>query len=992
MAIILEILDHSWTRLALTKRVISYDIEEVLGSAETNASITIPLDDAAAQYVPHPDDEAPNEGRFRLWEEDNPDEVFAGIIDTTKRVLEHGDTLTFGGIIRGGELAFRNFGRRDMLGWPLDDVVTELLRDNIGRAPFAVVTATNEDPDAPAINAILGEPQRNIFWGITYDGSRPVNFATPEYITIDLGSERTVDAVRVVMECWSNRWYKWRLSTSPTGAVYTLRHDKSGTLPTTERGTLIELGGISIRFVRLEVYASSDGYPRVAGVLTYQNIATLGSDTTLAVPWVENDDSGNVATTGTVSRVVQDGSFAGDGILGNSFVTRLDAGAADITHTFRGTSNSVYVTQEDAASVDVYVDAVLAESDIQIPDESYNYKIFEVTGLSNGVHTLRVVRKTGKPQIDYFTGEYVTSYRRAEENDAIIAYKGVWNTTYNKSYSSHAEAQSNASGDEAVIYFTGDSFKLIGAKGTARGILEWFVDAVSQGTVDLYSATFDPQEELFSWTGTYGDHTLRIRNTGTKNASSTGIKVGVDRVEGNWVHSIYLRSADDTNLALIGRLTEMTNSFLRLNYDGTVDLLGAIGTDTGEIIREGENRGGNIITLSAEGDYTSTASAILAKGRGSDTLPLRVFIFDRTVRDRIGLKVAKLESRDISDAYLLVRQAQSMLNEIKFPKRQYSVSYDPANVGTIQIGDLIRLYAPRTGLSGDKYRVYRKTTQQKDGGKSITLEVANRRDPLSNLITRASRDLSLTTNTPQGFKNVTQYGGNAENFVAETGGSTFRSAEIDFYVDDEAIILDAKLRMKIGKYRTYERDTVSGGGSTTESGGGSTSGSSSISTSETNDGEHSHTWARWNSDTPMTGTVRRYESGDNTAGTGMNLETNAGSGNSLGTSTNGGIHDHGMAHTHTTPNHSHNTPNHTHTPDYDIFEEGALPGAVSVLFDGTNIDSLVGGPFTATTGDTTFDVSLTGVVTSPGWHTLRFEAASGKGRITPYVLVKSLQL
>ena len=44
------------------------------------------------------------------------------------------------------------------------------------------------------------------------------------------------------------------------------------------------------------------------------------------------------------------------------------------------------------------------------------------------------------------------------------------------------------------------------------------------------------------------------------------------------------------------------------------------------------------------------------------------------------------------------------------------------------------------------------------------------------------------------------------------------------------------------------------------------------------------------------------------------------------------------------------------------------------------------------TGDNVFEASLTGALTTAGWHTLRFEAASGKGRLTPYVIVKSLQL
>ena len=241
-------------------------------------------------------------------------------------------------------------------------------------------------------------------------------------------------------------------------------------------------------------------------------------------------------------------------------------------------------------------------------------------------------------------------------------------------------------------------------------------------------------------------------------------------------------------------------------------------------------------------------------------------------------------------------------------------------------------------------------------------------------MSRTSRNLSAVTGTPQGYRTVTQYGGNIENFTAEVSGSTFRSAELDFYVDEDSIILEAKLRMKIGRYRSYERDTTSGGGSTSGSSSASSSGASSASSS-----------ASGGSCTPTsTGSVaaQNMTACPHHAGHAhiSSLDPHTHDVTIAG-------HIHGIDHNHGIT-HTHSTPAHVHTQTYDIFEEGTLPGAVSVLLDGVNIDGVIGGPFS---GDTV-EVGLDGVLTTPGWHTLRFEAASGKGRITPYVIVKSLLL
>lgn len=231
----------------------------------------------------------------------------------------------------------------------------------------------------------------------------------------------------------------------------------------------------------------------------------------------------------------------------------------------------------------------------------------------------------------------------------------------------------------------------------------------------------------------------------------------------------------------------------------------------------------------------------------------------------------------------------------------------------------------------------------------------------------------------------------------------------DFIEQDD---LHAKLRVKIGLYRSYERDTTSGGGSTSGASSASSSGASTASTSDSGGsstptsnatGGHSHLIFEQNDpavpslDVTVAGYLARKSGGGNLK---FNLDANSADVVDIYSRTASsdhahtvtiGSHAHGIAHTHGI-GHDHETPDHLHQLEYDIRQEGSLPGPVSVELDGQNIDSIIGGPFTATDGNDTFEVSLNDVLKTPGWKSLRFVAASGKGRITAYVIAKTLNL
>lgn len=703
--LILEICDYNFNKLFTSPNVISAQITDELGTVG-DANVTIPMDDEAILYIPDANSDRANEGRFRLY--DGNELIFAGVVDQTTRTINSDNTYTFGGAQRGILLSTKNVGRRDFDGWPIDDLYQEFLYDNIGKAPLAVIRASDTHPMHPAVNAITGDPLENNYWAAFLSGSN--------YVTIDLGSTQALNAIRVIPPWWDQRWYKYTVETSTDDVSYTTRGSKTDTLPQSDKGDIYVFSG-NARFVRVIVSDSTDQIARLASVLVYNKAAEIGPDTTYDIPWIENDDSGNVIRGGTWASVGEQGAFNGDGVLGNSLVTRL-SGTPTVgfaIHRFRGVSNSVYFTQGTSGGDAVarfYVDNV-DQGTAFIPSGTYQVKGFEVTGLTSDVHALKVEQVSGTPQIDYFTGEYRTSYRPIKDTDPSIGYTGSWVKAEGTYYRNFSAQRATLSGSAMMYDFKGDKVSIISSKGPTFGIMHVYVDGVGPTAVDLYNSTYQFQQSVFTWSGNFGAHDIRATLSGAKNASATAYYVDIDGLEGSFSHILYQRSFYETNLRMITRLSEITNSWLRFNHDGSVDLLGVVGSYSNTIIREGENEGGTIINADAELDYSETCSAVLALVTGAGDVPIKAFVIDMNAVARMGVKIRKAENADANDAYLLTRQAWTELQEHKDPVKRYNVSFKPDEIGgPLQVGESTVLHSPRLSLtSGERMRIGRIVTE-----------------------------------------------------------------------------------------------------------------------------------------------------------------------------------------------------------------------------------------------------------------------------------------
>jgi hypothetical protein len=715
-SLVLEICDYNWNRLYVTSHVVAASITRELGTIG-EGEVTLPAQDPAIAYLPDPDSDLSNEGRWKLWEDGVL--TFTGVVDQTTRRINPDNTYTFGGKHRGILLGQANMGRRDFNGWTVEKLFEEFLRDNIAKAPIASIEDHAPSHEAhPAINAITGDVIKKQYWA-TEDTS------TPHHLTIDLGDNYDIVGVRVIPPWWDNRWYNFLVHTSDDNSSFTLQGSYENNRPLSNRGRLMEFTA-NCRYVRVRITDSSDGHGRLAAVLVYRQLAEVGSDTDYLVPWIENDDSGNVTRFGDTERRNTNGAFNGDGVIGNSLTTRLNAGGR-MDHRFKGTATGVYFTQSKgggAAAADIYLDNVFQET-VNIPQRTYQYEGFVIDNLTDDWHHLSVRQSSGTPQVDYFAGLYKTSYRVVRDDDPSIGFYRGWQLKTGALFSDFSHKRSTSKQAHWHYEFWGDEVKLIGTTSLSYGKQDIRIDGSLEDTVDQYSDPRLFQQTLFTWSGSYGQHDIRGINTGTKNSNSDGFIIDVDEIRGNFDHIIYMRSYWETNLRMLTRLSEIIQSFLRFNDDGTIDLLGKVGEWSETIVREGENEGGNLIGADIQDDYSETCSAVLALVTQPDGPPIKAFVIDRKAIDRMGLKIRKVEFADANDAYLLTRQAWGELQDHAFPTRRYSVQFDSNLLNDdIEVGETTVIHSPSMDMTtGEEFRVGRLVT---DFDTEEATEVPNR--------------------------------------------------------------------------------------------------------------------------------------------------------------------------------------------------------------------------------------------------------------------------
>jgi hypothetical protein len=111
-------------------------------------------------------------------------------------------------------------------------------------------------------------------------------------------------------------------------------------------------------------------------------------------------------------------------------------------------------------------------------------------------------------------------------------YTGTWSFGNQSGAFQNNNHWSSVTNNAYQIAFTGTRVQIYSARANNHGIFAVSIDGGGETNIDLYSAT--RADQVLVWTSptlSAGNHTVRVRVTGTRNASSSGSAVVADRVD-----------------------------------------------------------------------------------------------------------------------------------------------------------------------------------------------------------------------------------------------------------------------------------------------------------------------------------------------------------------------------------------------------------------------------------------------------------------------------
>lgn len=157
-------------------------------------------------------------------------------------------------------------------------------------------------------------------------------------------------------------------------------------------------------------------------------------------------------------------------------------------------------------------------------------------------------------------------------------YVGNWNYAKESGLYNGDNHWSSTADAYFQVRFSGTQIKLYGSKAPFAGIAAISIDGGPERKVDFYSSKRRDNVLLYS-SGTLpnGQHTLKVRVTGTKNKKSTNYYVIADRVD---VFGVTTPPTNDTQAPTVPQeltATAISESQIRLNWKASTDNYGVAG-------------------------------------------------------------------------------------------------------------------------------------------------------------------------------------------------------------------------------------------------------------------------------------------------------------------------------------------------------------------------------------------------------------------------------
>ena len=186
------------------------------------------------------------------------------------------------------------------------------------------------------------------------------------------------------------------------------------------------------------------------------------------------------------------------------------------TYTFTGTSVSYIAPRaSDQGDIEVFIDNISqGVFNTYSANRQVQQVIFTKSELTNESHELKLVKKSGSYMlIDAI--EYISESTAIKINntDPEISFTGTWGHSAGRGHGDYVDdvSYTTSDGDYFSYTFTGTSVTFIAPKASDQGDVEVFIDDVSQGIFDTYSADRQVQQVIFSTSGlTNATHVLKV--------------------------------------------------------------------------------------------------------------------------------------------------------------------------------------------------------------------------------------------------------------------------------------------------------------------------------------------------------------------------------------------------------------------------------------------------------------------------------------------------
>lgn len=222
-----------------------------------------------------------------------------------------------------------------------------------------------------------------------------------------------------------------------------------------------------------------------------------------------NDDDTGIAYTGSWQRSYNRG--LGD-FMDDVHFTQTNNDYFEFT--FQGMGIDL-ITEKDPSQgdMDIYIDNNYVQTvSTYNATRQVQQTVFSKTGLANGPHTLKAVKKSGTYMLLDKLSFSVPSPIQLNDTDPAISYTGSWTLSSNRGVGDYQNDVhfTTTNGDYVQFTFNGTGIDFITEKNSDQGDVDIYMDDAFKQTVSTYNSSRLAQQAVYSISGLpSGQHTLK---------------------------------------------------------------------------------------------------------------------------------------------------------------------------------------------------------------------------------------------------------------------------------------------------------------------------------------------------------------------------------------------------------------------------------------------------------------------------------------------------